>query len=485
MDFERRESRKGIAYLHWLNGITTFSFAILFSSLSLYLTKRAGLTQLDSNGIVGFFFASNFILHFIAGCISDKLLSTRLLFTFSTVIQSIGIMVLNFMDSHIYLGLSLFLIGCGLGSTCINCLLTQQFQTNENELREKAFFHNYSAMNIGFLCGFLMSGFIDISDRYEHLFEISSFINLIVVFCVFKSWPYLGENKVNVRAEIHSGSMGLFFILLIIPVLLVGFYYSWLANSLILLAGLIGLFYIPILGHSIHRRTIQRKMYSFLFLTGSAIVFWMLYFVGPMGVSQFLKYNVNININAYYIPPQWLMNLNSIFVIVGSPLMIILFKRLRQNQNTLSISKQFMCSLIFIALSFLTLAVGIITSNSQGFTGIAWIVIHYLLQAIGELLIAPVGYAMIGTLVPEKSQGVMMGIWMMAPGISATLSNYFSNVMTQSESINPLISNEHYMNAFTQLCCYALLGALFLWVCSKMIERSIQNTSVEAIEGIA
>lgn len=50
-----KKNRKGVVYLHWLNGITTFSFAILFSSLSLYLTKNIGLSQVQSNGIVGFF----------------------------------------------------------------------------------------------------------------------------------------------------------------------------------------------------------------------------------------------------------------------------------------------------------------------------------------------------------------------------------------------------------------------------------------------
>ncbi|HAT8068425.1 peptide MFS transporter [Legionella bononiensis] len=480
-----RGDRKGIVYLHWLNAITTFSFAILFSSLSLYLTKNIGLTQMQSNGIVGFFLASNFILHFVAGYIGDRFLSNRLLFAISTLIQTLGLIVLNFSDSFVYLGLSLFLIGCGLGSTCINCLITQQFTSNENELREKAFFHNYSAMNIGFLSGYVMSGFIDIHDRYDRLFEVSNLINLITVFFIIKSWRYFEKNKVNTREEIKRGRLGLILIIFIIPILLAGFYYSWLANGLILFIGAAALFYITLLGRSLSTQNARKKIYSFVFLTISSIVFWMLYFVGPMGVTQFLKYNVNIYIGSYYIPPQWLMNLNSIFVIIGSPIAITLFDKLRKQQITISISKQFMCSLVFIALSFLILTVGIMTCGTEGLTGMVWIIAHYLLQAIGELLIGPVGYAMIGSLAPEKLQGLMMGIWMMASGIAATLSNYFSNLMTQSESLNPLVSNEHYLSAFTQLGLYAIFGALILWFCSKTIEKSIQKTSVKAIEGMA
>ncbi|HAT2105404.1 TPA: peptide MFS transporter [Legionella pneumophila] len=478
-------NRKGVVYLHWLNGISTFSFAILFSSLSLYLTKNIGLSQVQSNGVVGFFLASNFILHFIAGYLGDKWLSNRLLFATSTIVQSIGLIVLNFSESFVYLGLSLFVIGCGLGSTCINCLITQQFNSQEDELREKAFFHNYGAMNIGFLSGYILSGYIDINDKYEHLFEMSNLINLITVFFIIKSWKHFAKKTVDIRKEIGDGKLGLLLILLIIPILFAGFYYYWLANGLILSIGAAALFYITLLAHGFKNNNERKKIYSFIFLTVSSIVFWMLYFVGPMGVTQFLKYNVNIYVGTYYIPPQWLMNLNSLFVIIGSPLMISLLERLRKKHIIISIPKQFICSLVFIALSFSVLALGILKSSPDGLTSVNWIVAHYFFQAVGELLIAPVGYAMIGHLAPEKLQGLMMGIWMMASGVSVTLSNYFSNLMTQSESLNPFISNEHYMSVFNQLGLYAVLGALILWLFSKTIENSIQKTSNRTIEGIA
>ncbi|HEN5561236.1 TPA: MFS transporter, partial [Legionella pneumophila] len=249
--------------------------------------------------------------------------------------------------------------------------------------------------------------------------------------------------------------------------------------------GAAALFYITLLAHGFKNNNERKKIYSFIFLTVSSIVFWMLYFVGPMGVTQFLKYNVNIYVGTYYIPPQWLMNLNSLFVIIGSPLIISLLERLRKKHIIISIPKQFMCSLVFIALSFSALALGILKSSPDGLTSVNWIVAHYFFQAVGELLIAPVGYAMIGHLAPEKLQGLMMGIWMMASGLSVTLSNYFSNLMTQSESLNPFISNEHYMSVFNQLGLYAVLGALILWLFSKTIENSIQKTSNRTIEGIA
>ncbi len=441
-----------------------------------------GLSQIQSNGIVSFFFASNFILHFAAGYIGDKLLSNRLLFAVSTIIQAVGLIILNYYESFIYLGLSLFLIGSGFGSTCINCLITQLFSADESPLREKAFFLNYSAMNIGFLSGFLLSGFIDIKDNYDHLFEMSNVVSLMIGFFIIKSWKYLTKESATLKLEIKKGKMGLFCLLLLIPVLAIGFDYTWIANILILTFGILALLYIFAAAKRSNNITQQRKIYSFVILAVSSILFWMLYFVGPLGVAQFLKYNVNSTIGSYLVPPQWLMNLNSIFVIIGSPCMIFLINRLRMQNIVFTICNQFVFSLSFIALSFVWLALGVLTVNDDGLTGMIWIVGHYLFQSIGELLIAPVGYAMIGHLAPKKLQGSMMGIWMMAPGISATLANYFSNLMTKSESLNPLISNEYYMKTFTQLGLCALLGAFLLWWFSKSIDKIIETQTIQQSE---
>ena len=45
--------------------------------------------------------------------------------------------------------------------------------------------------------------------------------------------------------------------------------------------------------------------------------------------------------------------------------------------------------------------------------------LSYVLQSIGELLLMPVGYAMIGKLAPKQYQGIMMGSWMLVTGLAS------------------------------------------------------------------
>lgn len=480
------KNKNGVTYLHYINALTTFSFAILYSSLYFYLTKVIGLNQLQSNSVVGFFLASNFILHLISGYIGDRLLSNRFLLAISIIVQTAGVFILSTsLQSLVYVGLSLFLIGCGLGSTCLNCLLTQQFQADEEQSRESAFFYNYSAMNIGFFSGFMFCGFIDLHDNYERIFELSNLINIITILLIFKSWRFF-KNKNEQVKETKKLTLkcahGIIYVLSIIPVLLIGFYYSGIANYLIIIVGFITLSYIFYLGALAKDRIEKGKIYSYLILIIASIIFWMLCFVAPIGLTQFLKHNVHIDLFGYVLPPQWMMDFNSICVIFGSPLLVILFSKLREKNIAVSITSQFFFSLLFISISFFVLSMGILDADQSGLTSGNWILLHYTLQSIGELLIAPVGYAMIGKLVPEKSQGIMMGIWMMTSGISVTLSHHFSNIMTKSGSLNPIISNQHYLDAFNQLGMYSLVAALMILFFSSLIEKNIYNKDEKSIE---
>jgi POT family proton-dependent oligopeptide transporter len=97
-------------------------------------------------------------------------------------------------------------------------------------------------------------------------------------------------------------------------------------------------------------------------------------------------------------------------------------------------------------------------------------------QSIAELLIGPVGYAMVGRIAPVKLQGILMGTWMMVSGVSASLSSYFSNAMMKTESIDLLLTNADYQQVFSQLGLWALMGAVFLYFISGKIRRLIDNT---------
>lgn len=214
---------------------------------------------------------------------------------------------------------------------------------------------------------------------------------------------------------------------------------------------------------------------TFLILTVTSILFWMIYFTGPMGVTLFIKNNVDKHLFHYEMATQWILNINAIVIIIGAPLLSIVLTRLQAKGYNVSVTKQFIWAFLILAGSFFLLSSSILSANKHGYVSVYWVMLHFTTQAIAELLIGPVGYAMIGRISPPQLQGVLMGTWMMVSGVSASLSHYFSNAMTKEESTNPLLSNGDYQHVFNQLGIWALLGAVFLYLIAKRIKPVIEQ----------
>ena len=473
---------RGVTPLYFIQAFSTFSFAILYSSLSLFITNQLGLSNIASNSIVGLFLAFNYVLHLLGGVVGGRYLSNRALFFITTILQSIGIVFLAFSQiSLLYTGLSLFLVGCGLNTTCYNNMLTQRFLPTDNR-QDNAFFFSYSAMNVGFFAGFIISGFYDYSNHYQQIFYLSLFTNVVTLLLMSFSWPYLADRNTSLLAlQKHASlrlknAIGIAVTLLLIPFLIMCFHSANFSNSMVMILSIIMFFVILFLGQQQKNRADKQRIMAYLILTITSIVFWMIYYTGPMGVTIFVKNNVDRHILNHEVATQWILNINALVIIIGAPIMAIVMKRLQSRGYSFSVSMQFVWAFIILAFSFFFLGCAVLFSDSLGYSSMSWVILHLIAQSIAELLIGPVGYAMIGRIAPPKLQGILMGTWMMVSGVSASLSSYFSNAMMKSESLDPLVTNADYQQVFVQLGFWALAAAVLLYFISGKIGRLIDNT---------
>jgi POT family proton-dependent oligopeptide transporter len=173
--------------------------------------------------------------------------------------------------------------------------------------------------------------------------------------------------------------------------------------------------------------------------------------MAPMGLQLFAVNNVDRMVWGIEIAPQWIQNINSFVIMVGGPLMAMLFKKLRDQGWQIDVPMQFSAALLLIGIGFLVLPLGIGFAASNGLVAFRWIFISYLLQSVAELLISPVGYAMIGRLAPAKYQGVMMGTWMLTTGTASILASYFSGMIPEASEGMAASTNPTYQHIFSML----------------------------------
>jgi len=195
--------------------------------------------------------------------------------------------------------------------------------------------------------------------------------------------------------------------------------------------------------------------------------------MAPNGLQLFAVGNVKLELWGVKIAPQWVQNINTLVIVIGGPLLAAWFARLRARGWPVDVPQQFAASLVLMGLGFLALPLGIALADGEGKVAFVWLFSSYVLQSLGELLISPVGYAMIGRLAPRQYQGVMMGSWMLVTGLASLFAADFSGMVAQPEGSTALSSNPVYSTLFMQLGLGSVAVGVLLLLLIPTLRRLI------------
>ncbi len=471
---------EGAAVLFFIQIFSTLGFAVLYSTLVLYATKHLQLTVIQATTLMGVFGAFNYGLHLFGGYLGGRFLSNRNLFVGGMALQVFGCACIATGTLPLfYVGLALFLTGSGLNVTCINMMLTQRF-TQEDPRREGAFLWNYAGMNVGFFVGFSAAGYFQATQSYSSLFIFATLGNFVAIVLAALTWKTLADRNTSLL-EVTPKQFrlrqlaGIGILLGTVPVV-------WLllqrpGSTETLIKGICAavalmLIYLTV-RHSDRRE--RRNMTAYLILMVGSLMFWSLYLMAPSGLMLFAVNNVNLLVGPVRIQPQWIQNINTICIVIGGPLFAALFTRMRARGWRIDIPKQFAASLLLMAVAFLILPLGIKLSGGDGRSAFAWLFSSYVLQSIGELLIMPIGYAMIGKLAPKQYQGIMMGSWMLVTGLASLFAGDFSGMIPSPNGTTPIVTNAGYAKLFAELGIGSLLVGIALVLLNPFLRKLITD----------
>ncbi len=113
-------------------------------------------------------------------------------------------------------------------------------------------------------------------------------------------------------------------------------------------------------------------------------------------------------------------------------------------------------------------------ADRHGARAFVWLFVSYVLQSLGELLISPMGYAMIGKLAPRQYQGVMMGSWMLVTGLASLFAGDFSGMVPASTE-SATATNPGYAALFGELGVGSLVVGIALVVLIPFLRKLITD----------
>lgn len=472
---------RGIPCIFLLQIFSTMSFAVMYATLVLYMKQKIGLTGKEADSITGVYFAYNFALHLFAGFIAGRFFTYRALIAVGVVFQLIAALFLSLQTLvTLYIGMAAMLVGTGTMVTCINMLVSQLFSPTDSR-RETAFLWNYSGMNVGFLLGNSLAGFFQVSGDYHTLYLLTAASNVITLIVLCVNWKCLHDRdsilaKVR-RSELYQRQMmGVGIVCVLVPVLYNLLQYPELSGGLILLGAVVMLVYIIRLALT-YEKAVRNKILVFIVLLIAAQIFWIIYQLTPMGLTLFAQDNVDRHVMGYVITQGWISDINNITIIFGGPLLAVFFRWYRNRSAINILPIQYGVGLSLSSAGLLILPVGIAFANQTGLVDFSWLFSTYVLLALAELLISPIGYSMVGRLIPSNMQSMMMGMVLFNSGVAAVLASFFSNqALGDVETSNPLVSNPSFAHVFHGLGWSALACAVIIFALTPILRRMMSSS---------
>ncbi|GLQ46950.1 MFS transporter [Dyella lipolytica] len=433
-----------------------------------FMMKKLGFVDTKANLVWGAAAALIYATPAIGGWVGDKLIGTRRTMLMGAVILAVGYAMLWVPSDTAFMtygALGVIIVGNGFFKANSGNLVRKIYDGEDTKI-DSAFTIYYMAVNIGSMISMTLTPWIRdyIGGKYGDsmgwhtafgVCSIGLILGLINYSLMSRTLAHIGSPTDSKRVDkgrlalVLLAALGMVFVsMFILQSETVAKWCVYIAGAVIL-----GIFIHMIrTSHSSERAGLSAA----LVLVVQTIFFFIFYQQMSTSLNLFAQKNVDLSFNIFgfhlftWIPEQY-QNLNSIWIVLLSPVLVLIYNSLGRVGKDPSVAAKFAWGFAAVAIGFFIYGVGAkFAVNGQVSS---WIMVWgYGLYSLGELLVSGLGLAMIARYVPERMGGFMMGAYYVASGISQYLGSVVANYAHIPEGLNdPLQSLTIYTSLFNKL----------------------------------
>jgi POT family proton-dependent oligopeptide transporter len=170
------------------------------------------------------------------------------------------------------------------------------------------------------------------------------------------------------------------------------------------------------------------RMLVAIYVILAQIPFVALYEQAGSSFNLFTDRLVDRTIAGWTVPAPMFQSLDPAFIFLLAPVLAWLWVKLARDNLEPSTPIKLSLAVCAVGLSFLALVAGMKLSGPTGPTALGFVVLVYLINTIGELLLVPVSLSAMTQLSPAKLGGLMMGAWFLYSG----MSNFVAGLVAQA-----------------------------------------------------
>ena len=413
-----------------------YGFYLVQGLLVLYLVNYFRTGDKLAYSILGSFIALCYIMPLLGGFIADRYWGLRRSIYIGALIECLGLALL-IIPGYVALmsGLSAIAMGMGLLKPCASSLLGFLYKKDDPR-QDSGYTIFYVVFNMGVILATFISGFLVRYLGWKVTF-LTAVIALIITFLIlyFGFIKYKLNNLGPKIEPTHKGNV----ISLIIIILSIFIGTEILKSETLALIAFVGIS-ISVIGIFIYciiksEKEYKSKLIAFFILLVISTVYWALYMQMFLSITLFIDNIVNKILLGIAIPTPAFAAIESFGVVVFGYPIARLWIYLSKTKYNPSLPMKFCLGMILMCFSFAALVGGSHFIGSNGLVNPMWIVVAYLLMAIGELALSPIGLSMVNVLVPEEFNGMMMGIFLLTIGLGGKIAGLLAQFASVPEKL--------------------------------------------------
>ncbi len=444
-----------------------FGYYIMNAVLVLFLCSKFGLSEETSTLIYSFFYAGIYVLSLVGGLIADKTQNYKSTIIWGLVIMTLGYVVLAFpifatQENHTWLltltcaALFFIAFGNGLFKGNLQAIVGQLYDNPRYAAqRDSGFQIFYVFINIGgvlapFVAPMLRSWWLDVNGMVynasfpamcHQFLSVSDSMTNENINQLYALATAVGYNGVQAMQEFCSEYLNVFN---------TGIHYSFFASVAAMVISIIifvstkkGL---PTPSKKVKEETvsytpeekramakeIRQRMYALFAVLGIAIFFWFSFHQNGTSMSLFARDFVDTSA----VAPEIWQAVNPFFVIVLTPLIMLLFSSLSRRGREISTPKKIAIGMGLAGVAYLFLTIFSMVMDypsgtefrelmASGVTVVKagwWVLIlYYFFMTVAELFISPLGLSFVSKVAPKNLQGLCQGLWLTATALGNLL----------------------------------------------------------------
>jgi POT family proton-dependent oligopeptide transporter len=163
----------------------------------------------------------------------------------------------------------------------------------------------------------------------------------------------------------------------------------------------------------------RSRIRGLLVVFAIVVAFWVAFYQNGFTLTLWARDNTDTSVS-----PEVFQSVNPLGIILFSPLLVAVWAALRKRKTEPSTISKIVLGMLLTAISFGIMAAAGISGGDTGKVSSSWLISSYLVIALAEICLSPMGLSLVTKVAPPRHRATMMGAWFAATATGGYLSGF-------------------------------------------------------------